>query len=72
MPLNLEGLTPLTIRPLAGLTDDDLMRFSAENRAFRIERNAQGEITVMSPVGGIGSNFEQYLSGAPRPSHPLY
>ena len=39
------------------------MRFSADNKGYKIERNAQGEITIMSPVGGIGSSHEQYVSG---------
>ncbi len=64
MLLNLDTLgLPLSLRASVTLTDDELMRFSAENKPYKIERNAQGEITIMSPVGGIGSTHEEYVSG---------
>ena len=64
MTLNLDGLAaPIFLRPFAPLTDEELMRFSVDNRGYKIERNAQGEITILSPVGGIGSNHEGYVYG---------
>ncbi len=34
------------------------MAFSRRNRPYRIEMNAQGEIEVMTPVGGDGGRWE--------------
>jgi Uma2 family endonuclease len=64
MPLNLDSLaTPIALRPAITLSDDELMRFSRENKPYKIERNRDGEITIMTPVGGIGSAHEEYVSG---------
>ena len=64
MPLNLDSLAPpISLRPAVSLSDEELMRFSAENKGYKIERNNRGEITIMSPVGGIGSAHEEYVSG---------
>ncbi len=38
------------------------MRFSEENKPFKVERNREGEITIMTPVGGIGDTHENYIS----------
>jgi Uma2 family endonuclease len=40
------------------LTDDELMRFCAENDLLRVERNARGELIIMSPTGTEGGNAE--------------
>jgi Uma2 family endonuclease len=65
MQLNLADIQlPLTLRPSAELTDEELMRFSEENRPYKIERNHLGEITIMTPVGGIGSRHEAYVAGS--------
>jgi Uma2 family endonuclease len=57
--LNLDSLaTPISLRPAITLTDEELMRFSAENQGYKIERTRQGDITIMSPVGGTGSAHE--------------
>src|ERR1700712_4496302 len=62
MHLNLTGLPlPISFRPAVALTDDELMLFSEENKPYKIERNNRGEITVMTPVGGIGSQHEMYV-----------
>ena len=64
MPLNLDSLAPpISLRPSVTLSDEELMRFSADNKGYKIERNNRGEITIMSPVGGIGSVHEEYVSG---------
>jgi len=53
------GLTlPVTVRPAVAMTDDELMVFSRQNRMYRIERNAKGELEIMSPSGGKGSRWE--------------
>jgi Uma2 family endonuclease len=63
MSLNLAGLpTPISLRPSATLTDEELMRFSEDNKPYKIERNKHGEIVIMTPVGGIGSTHEVYVA----------
>jgi Uma2 family endonuclease len=49
---------PARIVPSAPLTDDELMAFSRATEPYRIEQNAEGEIIVMTPVGGEGGNLE--------------
>ncbi len=45
----------MRIRPNVPLTDEELLRFCAENDLLRIEREPNGELTVMSPTGtGMG------------------
>jgi len=64
MTLDVEELTmPITLRPAMPVSDDALMCFSTRNKPYRIEQNKEGEITIMTPVGGIGSNNE-YLIGS--------
>ena len=53
---------PITLKPSARVCDEDLMRFSAQNQPFKIERNKEGDLTLMTPVGGIGSTHEQYIT----------
>ena len=63
MALNLTGLVPpISLRPAATLTDEELMRFSEENKPYKIERNKYGEIIIITPVGGIGSRHEFYVA----------
>jgi Uma2 family endonuclease len=65
MPLNLTSLVPpISLRPAASLTDEGLMRFSEENKPYKIERNKHGEIIIMTPVGGIGSTHEAYVASS--------
>jgi len=65
MPLDLLELAmPIAVRPAAPVTDEELMRFSERNKPYRIERNKEGEITIMTPVGGIGGNHEFLLAAA--------
>ena len=59
MEWSLTGLPlPIVLRPPSPLTNDELLAFSLKNKPFRIERNAKGEIEIMTPVGGRGSNWE--------------
>jgi len=55
---------PLTIRPSTRVSDEHLMRFSAQNRPYKIERSREGDITIMTPVGGIGSAHEMYVASS--------
>ena len=45
------------------LPDEELMRFSADNKGCRIERDRRGDITIVSPAGGIGSAHKGYVYG---------
>ncbi len=60
----LELPMPVVLRTNSPISDEDLMRFSARNRPYRIERNKEGEITIMTPVGGIGGNHEYLITAA--------
>ena len=63
MSLNLTSLVPpISLRPAASLTDEELMRFSEDNKPYKIERNKHGEIIITTPVGGIGSTHEAYVA----------
>ena len=53
---------PIILRPSVPISDEDLMRFSERNKPFKIERNKEGELTIMTPVGGIGSAHERYIT----------
>lgn len=62
MTLDLSSLSaPVLLRPAIALTDEELMRFSETNKPYRFERNKQGEIVMMSPVGGVGGTHEAYV-----------
>ena len=54
---------PLTLRPPVLMTDDELIAFSRRNKPYRVERNARGEIEIMSPTGGEGSHAEAIAVG---------
>lgn len=43
---------PLRFRPETPMSDEELMRFCAANDAVRVERDANGELIVMTPAGG--------------------
>jgi Uma2 family endonuclease len=55
---------PVTIRPSTRVSDEHLMRFSAQNRPYKIERSREGDITITTPVGGIGSAHEMYVASS--------
>ena len=46
---------PVRIRLERPMTDEELMRFCAENELLRVERDANGELIVMTPTGSQGS-----------------
>lgn len=60
--LSLVGLPmPVTLRPAVPLSDQEMIAFSRRNRPYRIERNAKGELEIMSPAGSKGANREAYV-----------
>jgi Uma2 family endonuclease len=63
MTLNLAELPmPVTLRPAAPISDEELMQFSASNKPYRIEQNKEGDLTVMTPLGGVGASNEGLVS----------
>ncbi len=63
MEWSLTGLPlPITLRPPSPLTDDGLLAFSRKNKPFRIERNAQGEIEITTPVGFESGRRETFIA----------
>jgi Uma2 family endonuclease len=52
---------PVRLRFARPMTDEELMRFCAENDPLRVERNAQGELIVMSPTGLEGSGWNSEI-----------
>ncbi len=64
LALDLSGIPlPAIMRPSVPLTDEELIAFSRRNQRYRIERNAQGELEIMSPVGSEGSYLESIVIG---------
>jgi len=53
---------PLRFRPEMPMSDDDLLRFCAANDFFRIERDANGEILVMTPAGSKTSSMNSRIT----------
>ena len=49
---------PVRISFKTPMTDEELMRFCAENELLRVERDANGELRLMSPTGTDGGNAE--------------
>lgn len=45
------------------LTDDELFRICVANKELRIERDSQGQLIIMSPVGSKSSNLNLKLNG---------
>ena len=59
MEWSLTGLPlPITVRPPSPLSDEELLEFSSKNSLYRIEQHANGELSIMTPVGGDGGRFE--------------
>jgi Uma2 family endonuclease len=52
---------PLRFRPQTPMSDDELMRFCAANDVLRVERDANGEILVMTPAGNNTGRKNAYL-----------
>jgi Uma2 family endonuclease len=52
---------PLRFRPETPMSDDELIRFCAANDFLRVERDANGEILVMTPAGNNTGRKNAYL-----------
>ena len=66
LALNESGL-PVRLRFDRPMTDEELMRFCAENETARVERDAKGELIVMSPPGSEGSGWNSEIITEPEP-----
>jgi Uma2 family endonuclease len=53
---------PLRFRPTKPMNDDELMRFCAANDFLRVERDANGEILVMTPAGTKTSRMNSRIT----------
>ncbi len=63
MNLALVGVPlPLRFKPDTPMSDDALMRFCAANDVLRVERDANGEILVMTPAGSRTGRKNAYLT----------
>jgi Uma2 family endonuclease len=49
---------PIRLVPESPMSDEQFLRFCAANEPLRFERDANGEIIVMSPTGFEGSGIE--------------
>jgi Uma2 family endonuclease len=58
--LDLATVVRVVFRPEPDFTDNDFFDFcqQPQNELFRIERNAEGDIIIMAPIGGEGTYFE--------------
>jgi Uma2 family endonuclease len=54
----------LNLKPFIELTDDQFYELCQSHRDLKFERTAQGELVIVSPVGGEGGNREANLIGA--------
>ena len=52
----------IKLPPRLQFTDDEFFEFCQENRDLRFERNANGEIIIMAPTGGITGKKNNKLS----------
>lgn len=57
-----EVVLPVRLRFERPMTDVELMRFSAANELLRVEREANGELIVMTPSGGRTGRKNAYIS----------
>jgi len=57
---------PIRLRFDRPMTDEELLRFCARNDMARIERDANGELIVMSPTGMEGGGVEGDVFGELR------
>jgi Uma2 family endonuclease len=55
---------PLVLRmhPAVEMNDEQFFAFCQQNRDFRIERTAEGDLIIMSPVGGETGDLESELN----------
>jgi Uma2 family endonuclease len=55
---------PIVLRPGAPVSDEALMRFSAQNKPWKIERNRQGELVIMTSINYRGGKHESFVAAA--------
>ncbi len=55
---------PLTLRLPVPLSDTELIAFCRGVRPYQVERNAKGELEIMSPNGLLGASFEAFVIAA--------
>jgi Uma2 family endonuclease len=60
--LDMASVERVVFRPEPNLTDDEFFDFCQQHELLRIERNAEGEIIVMAPVGFEGGFTESQVS----------
>jgi len=61
-----ESEFPIRLRFERPMTDKELLRFCAANDLLRVERDANGELIVMSPAGTEGGGVEGDVFGELR------
>ena len=44
-------MLPIRLMPETPMSDEELMRFSRENRPYRMEREPNGQVVIMTPTG---------------------
>jgi Uma2 family endonuclease len=54
---------PVTIRPAAPLSDEELLAFCAANSGLEIESDADGSVRITTPAGPESSQLIQLLAG---------
>ena len=52
---------PARVTPAAPMSDLELMRFSRANRPFRMEREGNGDIVIMTPTGNRPGKINQRI-----------
>jgi Uma2 family endonuclease len=57
------GIEECLITPLPGFSDEEFWQFCSRNRELRIEMTSEGQVMIMMPVGGEGSNRNFKLTG---------
>ena len=56
-------LEPITLNfKNVALTDEQFYQLCQDNENWRLEKNAQGELIIMPPVGGISGKRESDLN----------
>ena len=51
----------LQLQPVVNLSQDEFFEFCQVNRELRIERSAQGELIIMSPLGAESGGYESEI-----------
>lgn len=60
MNLDIASLPLLArVTPAAPMSDQELVRFSRANRPFRMEREVNGDIVIMTPTGNRTGKMKQ-------------